>query len=141
MFIHSPQNNMFKQENKNLQKEAETVIGPSVMVKGNLNSNGNIVIEGILKGGVKTAGDVFIGNKAQITADLEAKTAHIGGEIRGNVKIEESLYISSTAKIYGDVVCASLAVEQGAMINGRFSMGKDIKTEKSEEEEKEAVSK
>jgi cytoskeletal protein CcmA (bactofilin family) len=129
---------MFKQENKNNPKEAETVIGPSVVVKGNLNSNGNIVIEGILKGGVKTSGDVFVGDKAQITADVEAKTARIGGEISGNIKIENTLYLTSTAKILGDIACALLAVEQGAIINGRIIMGKEVKAEQkiNESEEK-----
>lgn len=127
--------NMFGQENKSATKEAETVIGPSVMVKGNLNSSGNIVIEGILNGSVKTSGEVFVGNKAQITADVEAKTARIGGEIRGNLKIDESLYISATAKIFGDIECLSLAVEQGAVINGHCSMSKDQKPDKNEKKE------
>lgn len=126
---------MFKQENKNLPREVETVIGPSVMVKGNLNSNGNIVIEGILNGGVKTSGEVFVGDKAQITADVEAKNARIGGEIKGNIKIDGFLQLSSTAKIFGDVECSSLAVEQGAIINGKMTMGKDIKPEKNEKED------
>lgn len=131
---------MFKQENKGgNNKEAETVIGPSVMVKGNLNSSGNIIIEGILKGGIKTAGEVYVGDKAQITANVEAKTARIGGEIRGNLNIEEFLHISSTAKIFGDINCASLAVEQGAIINGTFSMGKEFKAEKVEEKEESEI--
>jgi cytoskeletal protein CcmA (bactofilin family) len=104
------------------------------MVKGNLNSSGNIIIEGILKGGIKTAGEVYVGDKAQITADVEAKTARIGGEIQGNLNIEELLYISSTAKIFGDINCTSLAVEQGAIINGKFSMGKEFKEIKTAEE-------
>lgn len=124
---------MFKQENKNISKEAETVIGPSVVVKGNLNSNGNIVIEGILNGSVKTSGDVFVGDKAQISADLEAKTARIGGDIKGNIKIESHLELSSTAKISGDIICLSLAVQQGAIINGQISMGKiEQKTKENE---------
>lgn len=130
---------MFKRENKDGSKEAETVIGPSVMVKGNLNSTGNIIIEGILKGGIKTAGEVFVGDKAQITADVEAKTARIGGEIRGNLKIEETLYISSTAKIFGDIECVSLAVELGAVINGKFLMSKDMKSEKPEEKTEDEI--
>jgi cytoskeletal protein CcmA (bactofilin family) len=130
---------MFKQENKGGTKDAETVIGPSVMVKGNLNSSGNIIIEGILKGGIKTAGEVYVGDKAQITADVEAKTARIGGEIRGNLNIQELLYISSTAKIFGDINCASLAVEQGAVINGKFSMGKDLPVQKVEEKEENEI--
>jgi cytoskeletal protein CcmA (bactofilin family) len=128
-----------KQENKqiptNSTKDAETVIGPSVTVKGNLNSNGNIIIEGILKGGIKTAGGVFVGNKAQITADIEAKDSHVGGEIHGNLKIEGALSLFSSAKIFGDIECSSLSVENGAIINGKCTMTKGYKPEKRIESE------
>jgi Integral membrane protein CcmA involved in cell shape determination len=129
---------MFKQDAKENYKEefgnAETIIGPSVMVKGNFNSTGNIVINGILKGGVKTAGNIFIGDHANITADLEAKAATIGGEVRGNLKIKELLQVSAGAKIIGDVECALLSVESGAVINGKVMMTKDLPAEKKEEE-------
>lgn len=129
---------MFKQDAKENYKEefgnAETIIGPSVMVKGNFNSTGNIVINGILKGGVKTAGNIFIGDHANITADLEAKAATIGGEVRGNLKIKELLQVAAGAKIIGDVECALLSVESGAVINGKVMMSKDLPAEKKEEE-------
>jgi cytoskeletal protein CcmA (bactofilin family) len=127
-----------KQETKTAiptgNKDAETIIGPSVTVKGNLNSNGNIIIEGILEGGVKTAGEVFVGNKAKIIANIEAKKSHIGGEVRGNLKIEEGLALSSSAKIFGDIECSSLSVEPGAIINGKCTMTKDYKSIKNKEE-------
>ncbi|MFA5248317.1 MAG: polymer-forming cytoskeletal protein [Patescibacteria group bacterium] len=127
-----------KQEAKNAipdgSKDAETIIGPSVTVKGNLNSDGNIIIEGVLEGGVKTAGEVFVGNKAQITANIEAKNSHIGGEVRGNLKIEERLALLASAKIFGDIECSSLSVEAGAIINGKCTMTKDYKSVKNKEE-------
>jgi cytoskeletal protein CcmA (bactofilin family) len=132
---------MFKQENKENFKDAETIIGPSVMVKGNFNSTGSIVIEGILKGGLKTAGNVYIGDKASITADLEAKSARVGGEIRGNMKIEGHLQVVSSAKIFGDIGCSSLSVESGAIINGKIIMTKDALLPKKDEENKEAEEK
>jgi cytoskeletal protein CcmA (bactofilin family) len=128
---------MFKQDaRENFKddfKDAETIIGPSVMVKGNFNSSGNIVINGVLKGGVKTAGNIYIGDHANITADLEAKSARIGGEVKGNLKIEGSLQIVSTAKLFGDIECALLSVESGAIINGKIVMTKDLASEKKED--------
>jgi len=130
---------MFKQEAKESYKDdfkdAETIIGPSVMVKGNFNSSGNIVIEGVLTGGVKTAGNIYIGDRANITADLEAKAARIGGEVRGNLKIEEHLQVATTAKIFGDIECVTLSVESGAVINGKIVMTKGLVVEKKEKKE------
>jgi cytoskeletal protein CcmA (bactofilin family) len=119
-------------EAKESFKDAETIIGPSVLVKGNFNSSGNIVIEGVLKGGVKTAGNIFIGDRANITADLEAKSARIGGEVCGNIKIEGQLLIVASAKIFGDIECASLSVESGAIINGKVTMTKNLAPKKEE---------
>ena len=111
-----------KPETKEKFKEVETIIGPSIKVKGNFNGQGNIVVEGILEGSLKTNGDVFIGDKAQITANVEAKEVRISGKVDGNIKVKKYLDIASTARVTGDIECTSLAIEQGAVLNGKCIM-------------------
>ena len=111
---------MFKQQSEKQNfKEVETIIGPSVKVKGNFNSQGNIIIEGIVEGNLKTSGNVLIGNKSVITANINAKEAKVGGQINGNIKIKGYLEITASAKIFGDIECSSLSIEQGAILNGK----------------------
>ena len=127
---------MFKQsEEKANFKEVETVIGPSVKVKGNFHGQGNIIIEGVIEGSLKTGGNVFVGDKAKITASIEAKEAKIGGVINGNIKVKGYLELVASAKVIGDLECATLSVEKGATINGKCIMlaGEPTKTEKSKE--------
>jgi cytoskeletal protein CcmA (bactofilin family) len=50
----------------------ETVVGPSVKIQGDLNSEGNIRIEGQVQGKVKTSQSVLVGNGAKIVADIMA---------------------------------------------------------------------
>ena len=88
-----------KQDQGVASNEFETVIGPSVKVKGDFNAQGNIIVEGIVEGNLKTAGNLEVGEKAKVTANVEAREAKIGGEIRGNVKIKGFLEITATAKI------------------------------------------
>jgi len=114
---------MFKPQDKNeVFKEVETIIGPSIKVKGNFNGQGNIVVEGILEGGLKTRGNVFIGDKARITASVEANDARIGGHVEGNIKVKGDLKVTQTAKITGDIECQSMSVERGAILNGKCIM-------------------
>ncbi|MDD5031921.1 MAG: polymer-forming cytoskeletal protein [Patescibacteria group bacterium] len=121
---------MFKsQDEKEKIKEVETIIGPSIKVKGNFNGQGNIVVEGILEGSLKTNGDVFIGDKAKIAAIIEAREARIGGEITGNIKIKKHMEVVASARIFGDVECASLSVERGAVLNGKCTMLPERKDE------------
>lgn len=127
---------MFSQEKttSNNKDGVETIVGPSLKVKGNFKGKGNIVVEGEVDGNLKTEGYVYIGDKAKITANIEAKTARIGGVITGNVKIKEHLEIVKSAQVSGDIECGSLSVEKGAQINGKCSMGELTKTNEPTEQ-------
>ena len=116
---------MFKKESGEQPQpnEAESIIGPSVKVKGNFHGDGNMIIDGIVEGSVKTKGNLYVGDKAKITASVSAKTARIGGEILGNVKISGYLEIVNTAKIKGDIEASTLSIEKGAQFNGNCHMG------------------
>lgn len=113
---------MDKTLDENLNGPAETVVGPSVKIQGDLNSEGNIKIEGQVSGKVKTSQSVFVVPGAKICADVLAGNAVIGGEVQGNLKISGHLILQSTAKILGDIACQILRVEDGAQFSGKCSM-------------------
>ncbi|MBU2416254.1 MAG: polymer-forming cytoskeletal protein [Patescibacteria group bacterium] len=117
---------MFNKKNENFEK-ADTIIGQAIKVKGNFNGHGNVIVEGIIEGNLKTSGSVVINDKAKIFANVDAKSAKIGGEINGNVKITNHLQIMSSAKIVGDIECSSISIEQGAIINGKCVMASEQK--------------
>jgi cytoskeletal protein CcmA (bactofilin family) len=124
-------NIMFNKEQPSIgNKDAETIIGQSIKVKGNFHGQGNIIVEGQVEGSIKTAGHLYVGNKAIITADVAAKEAKIGGEINGNITVQGYLEILATARINGDVQAAEISIERGAKINGQYqmSLAKDHKT-------------
>lgn len=107
---------------ENLSQQAETVVGPSVKIQGDLNSEGNIRIEGSVSGKVKTSQSVFVNQGAKIAADILAGNAVIGGEVQGNLKISGHLILQATAKVSGDITCQILRVEDGAQFSGKCSM-------------------
>jgi cytoskeletal protein CcmA (bactofilin family) len=117
--------------------EFETVIGPSVKVKGDFNAQGNIVVEGVVEGSVKTAGNLAVGEKARVMANVEAKEAKIGGQVRGNIKIKSFLEITATAKIFGDIEATGLSIERGATFNGKCAMPSGIEEAKKTNKDKE----
>lgn len=131
---------MEKDFNENGNQPAETVVGPSVKIQGDLNSEGNIKIEGQVTGKVKTTQSVYVGAGAKIVADVFAGNAVIAGEIQGNIKISGNLVMQSTAKITGDIGCAILRVEDGAVFTGKCSMnGGSLGDEKIKNSSKEEL--
>ena len=102
---------------------AETVVGPSVKIQGDLNSEGNIKIEGQVAGKIKPSQSVYINAGAKIAADVLAGNAVVGGEVQGNLKITGHLILLGTAQITGDITCQILRVEDGAQFSGKCGMG------------------
>lgn len=100
----------------------ETVVGPSVHVEGDFASEGNILVKGSVSGNVKTSKLLTVEHGAKILANIRAGSAHISGEIKGSVKIQDRLELSSSAQILGDITCSILAVEPGALIQGKVNM-------------------
>jgi cytoskeletal protein CcmA (bactofilin family) len=116
---------LFNSGEETQNKEVETIIGPSVKVEGNFKGDGNVTVEGVVQGSLKTNHILKVGVNAKIKAEVEAANLLLSGEIRGNVKISDKTTLSRTAKIFGNLETKMLSVEEGAIINGKCTMVKD----------------
>lgn len=100
------------------QGENETIIGQSVKVDGDFVSEGNVWVQGVVNGSLKTRGDLRVEKGSKIKADVEAANAIVAGQIKGNVTIQNNLELGSTAVIEGNIVAKVLSIEPGAILNG-----------------------
>jgi cytoskeletal protein CcmA (bactofilin family) len=103
-------------------KDVETIIGPSVKVEGNFKGEGNVYVEGVVQGTLKTNHNLKVGPQARIKAEVEAENLILAGEIRGNVIVKGKTELAPTAKIIGNLETKLLSVEEGAIINGKCIM-------------------
>jgi len=106
----------------NITDEVETVVGPSVNVEGDFASEGNIIVKGTVSGSVHTSKFLSVELGAKIMANVRAASAKIAGEVKGNLKIKESIELTSTAKVLGDIEVKVLSVEPGALLFGKVTM-------------------
>jgi len=109
-------------DNKNKQ-EIETVIGSSINVKGNFIGKGNIRIEGKINGSVRTRKDIVVSNGSVVEANIYGENILIAGNVKGNVRAQGKLTLSKTAQVKGDVEYLILSVEEGAILNGKCTLG------------------
>ncbi len=123
---------MFEKEKKIRPEDAETIIGAGVKVEGTFVSFGNVIVKGQVSGSVETKNDLKVENGALIEADVKAKNAYVAGEIKGNLKAEEKIDLAASAKITGDISCKILGINEGAIFNGRCSMGEEERVESKE---------
>jgi cytoskeletal protein CcmA (bactofilin family) len=112
------------QEFFNGDSAEDTIIGRAIKIEGDLSSDGNIVIEGEVKGSVKTGKFLKIGDAAKVTANVEAEAAIISGIVDGNVAVRGKLDLAATAKVNGDIEASLLSIAEGAVFNGGCKMDK-----------------
>ena len=99
-------------------------IGGSILVKGDIVSTEDLVIDGQVHGTIEL-GDhsLTIGPGAAVTADLVAKTVTISGKLNGNVISTGRVELKSTAKVAGDISAPKLMMEDGAALSGKVDTG------------------
>ena len=100
-----------------------SVIGPDLSITGNLESKGEIQIEGEVQGDIH-AGRIIVGERARITGSLLAEEIVIRGNVAGSIR-GNNVTLQSNSRVEGDVFHKSLAIEQGAFFEGKSRRSED----------------
>jgi cytoskeletal protein CcmA (bactofilin family) len=106
---------------------SSNVIGKGTVLEGNIETFGNIRIEGKVRGNITSKSKIALGNGSHVDGNITAQNADIEGEVRGKLEIAEMLVLKSTAVINGDIITGKLVVEPGAGFNGTCKMGAVVK--------------
>jgi cytoskeletal protein CcmA (bactofilin family) len=94
-----------------------SVIGADLTINGNLQSAGEVQIEGNLEGNLQAA-RIVVGQAAKINGNLIAEDVIVHGMVNGSIR-GNRVTLQSTSKVDGDIVHQSLAIEQGAHFEGK----------------------
>ena len=102
---------------------ANTVIGSSLVIEGEISSEESVVVQGTVKGRIETTQPLFVENSAQLEADVEAETVEISGNLTGNVTAQTRVEIKADASVVGDVKSPRILIADGARYKGSIDMG------------------
>jgi len=102
-----------------------TFIGVGTELTGTLRCEGDLVVGGNVKADCVVGGAFTLAEGGGWEGRLEATNAVIAGEVVGEIAIREKLEIRKTARIRGRVSARSIAVAQGAVIDGEMSVTSD----------------
>jgi len=129
---------MFSNKEKTQKtKEMEiNVVAKNTTINGDIISEGDFRIDGILEGNIKTKGRVIIGVEGSVKGKIDAVNSDIEGKFSGELLVQETLTIKATATISGDVIIGKLSVEPGATFNASCSMKGAIKELNQNEQSK-----
>jgi cytoskeletal protein CcmA (bactofilin family) len=112
---------------KIMEQENNTInlIGAGTTIKGNVESTGDIRIDGTLTGNLVTKGKVVIGTTGLIKGEVNCRNSDVEGKIEGKIQVQELLSLKSPSVIIGDIIARRLAIEPGAKFTGNCNMSSD----------------
>ena len=103
----------------------ETIIGPNAYIRGDIQSDGGVRVDGVFEGSIDITGNLIIGEGAKIVADIKANNVSISGAIKGNIS-GNRVEILETGRVWGDLTVNSLLLNEGAYLRGQTTMHGDI---------------
>jgi cytoskeletal protein CcmA (bactofilin family) len=107
---------------KDAHTEDVSIISNGVTINGDLKSEGNVRIDGIINGNVSVSGNLTLGDTSQIIGEVKARSINMSGKIEGKVIVDEKLRLESKSILKGDLIARTLIIEEGAFFDGRSSM-------------------
>jgi cytoskeletal protein CcmA (bactofilin family) len=100
-------------------------IGKSIIIKGDLSGDEDLIIEGKVEGRVQLPNnEITVGSDGRISAEIEAKAIIVIGQTAGNLNASERVEVQSGATVQGDINAPRLQIQEGAVVNGSISMTK-----------------
>lgn len=98
-------------------------IGQSVQIKGELTGNEDLTIEGKIDGKIVLKDhNLTIGANGRITAEIQAKTILVIGEVIGNIIADDKVEIAPNGSMKGDIVAPRVVLADGARFKGSIDM-------------------
>jgi len=104
--------------------EIETVIGPNTSFQGDLRSSGGVRLDGDFSGTIEIAGNLVIGERAQVVATITAHNVQIQGTVQGDITAKR-VEILDTGKLWGDIAVDSFVLDDGGFYHGQSTMHSD----------------
>lgn len=102
-----------------------TLVAADAEWEGKLHAQGDVRIEGVLRGEIETEGTLTIAPHAAVHGIVRARDIMLGGDVEGEVSCDQRLEILPGGSARGQINSGTLVVHEGAYIDSRFQMRRD----------------
>ena len=90
--------------------------------EGKLSFKDTVRIDGCFRGEITSQNTLVVGETGEIMATVRSRNVIVSGTVTGNVFATEKIVLHKTARVEGDVEAGCVAIEEGAILNGRITM-------------------
>lgn len=101
-----------------------SVIGPTLVFKGELSADEDLVIQGTIEGTIAHhKKNLTVGKEGRVKADINAASVTIEGHVEGDIHGDEFVELAKSAVVTGNIFSPRIKMADGARFNGSVDMG------------------
>ncbi|MGD0222782.1 MAG: polymer-forming cytoskeletal protein [Terriglobia bacterium] len=114
-----------KSSNSSAAATPHTILGRTVVVQGQLSGGEDLLIDGQFEGNINLDDHCLtVGTEGHVKAEIRARQVVILGSVTGNLSAREKIDIRRTGHVVGDLVAATVAIEDGAYFKGSIDIAR-----------------
>ena len=99
------------------------MIGSTVKIKGEVQSEEDLVVDGLIEGTVLLKNnELVVGSSGRVHADVKAKSVKVDGELHGDVEAGERIVITANGVMRGNIQAPRVILEDGSKFKGSIDM-------------------
>jgi cytoskeletal protein CcmA (bactofilin family) len=105
---------------------ASARLGPSLHVKGEINGNEDLHVDGSVEGLISLEDrKLTVGPSAKVAADIVAREIVVYGSVKGNLRARDRIEIKKDGSVIGDLTTARIMIEDGAYFKGSIEIERE----------------
>lgn len=103
--------------------EGSTVIGKSVVIRGDLSANEDLFLDGDIEGTITLAESrLTVGPNARLRASVTVRDIVVFGHLTGNIHATGRVDLRQSAFVQGDILAGRLSIEESAVLKGSVEL-------------------
>ena len=100
-----------------------SVIDDRLTIRGEIDTDGSVRIDGHVEGAVHRAGSIIVGASGSVVGDVEAGEVVVAGTVHGNVHATGRIEVEPGASVHGEIRANAMLLREGAIVHGKVSIG------------------
>jgi cytoskeletal protein CcmA (bactofilin family) len=101
---------------------ANTIIGSSIVIDGEISGEEDLVIRGTVKGKIILKENLLVENSGVVEADIQTTNVTISGQVTGNIQASERVELRADGRMVGDIKSPRILIADGANFKGNVDM-------------------
>lgn len=101
---------------------ANTFIGSTIVIDGEISGDEDLVIQGTVKGKIALKESLYVEASGVVEADIETQNVEVSGQVTGNVTATDKVELKAQCRMTGDIKAPRILIADGAIFKGNVDM-------------------